>query len=240
MTPSIRKVFTLTIITLAMFFITYQDVFAQSSPAANDALHIQSVEFDDDAPLTEPAVPVAKSKTPEKPYEILFDPIKKGVKPFTFSLSDRLLDFGELSPSNPINRSVQIGIYNSTPFSYAIVALEDHPLEQAQGMTIPDTTCDNGSCSQSVASSWTSGLTYGFGFRCNNTAGLDCSSDFSDTGTFRQFSDASLQEDPAVIMAGGGNKKNAQASISMQINVPGSQPPGSYATAITFLATPGF
>ena len=87
---------------------------------------------------------------------------------FSFSVSNTLIDFGVLSPTNPVTRTTSLTISNSSAPSYQVTASENHQLQVAKtGAIIPDTTCDKGGCSQTQAAAWSNTLTYGFGYRCD-------------------------------------------------------------------------
>ncbi|MBI2621014.1 MAG: hypothetical protein HYW63_00005 [Candidatus Levybacteria bacterium] len=88
--------------------------------------------------------------------------------PFSFSISNTLIDFGVLSPTNPVTRRSTLTISNSSAPSYQVTASENHQLQVVRsGAIIPDTTCDRGNCSESQAGQWSNTLTYGFGYRCD-------------------------------------------------------------------------
>ena len=90
---------------------------------------------------------------------------------FTFSISQTLIDFSTLSPTNPIKRSNKLTISSGSSNGYSVIAFEDKELSSsptsnvalASSAFIPDTTCDNGLCSEAVSAAWTNPLTYGFG-----------------------------------------------------------------------------
>src|ERR1035437_826594 len=78
--------------------------------------------------------------------------------PFSISLSSNLVDFGTLSPTNPIIRTVDLAINSQTTYGYSVLIFEDGPLTTIPPATktfIPDTTCDNGACGTENAAQWT-------------------------------------------------------------------------------------
>lgn len=162
--------------------------------------------------------------------------------PFSVSLSENLIDFGSLSRTNPIIRTVTLSIYSLSTFGYSVIASQDHPLQMnppAGGPTIPNTTCDNGQCSQENAEAWTNILTYGFGYRCDNVTGLDCDSSFAKPNFYKHFADISNAQSPESVMAGIGSK-NKDVRISYKVNISGNQAQGVYNNIITFIAVPNF
>ena len=169
--------------------------------------------------------------------------------PFSTSLSSDIVDFGSLSPTNPIIRTVDLTIYSLSTYGYSVLAFEDHPLQSdpdASGQVIPNTTCDNGQCSEDNAQEWKNTLTYGFGYRCDNVTGFDCNSSFSNAeGTpsgpnfYKSFADNSNSMSPKSIMAGIGSK-NKDVRLSYKVNISGNQAQGIYTNIITFIAVPNF
>ena len=162
--------------------------------------------------------------------------------PFSTSLSSDIVDFGSLSPTNPIIRTVDLSIYSLSSYGYSILAFEDHPLQMNpsdDGATIPNTTCDNGQCSEDNAGEWKNTLTYGFGYRCDNVLGFDCDNSFLKPNFYKSFTDNSNSMSPKSIMAGIGSK-NKEIRLSYKVNISGNQAQGIYANIVTFIAVPSF
>lgn len=162
--------------------------------------------------------------------------------PFSVSLSSAAIDFGALSPTNPIVRTVDLSIYSLSTFGYSVIASQNHPLQMNSptgGANIPDTACDNGECSHEKAGVWINTLTYGFGYRCDNIIGADCDSSFSKPNFYKHFADISNAQSPQSVMAGIGSK-NKDVRISYKVNISGNQEAGIYTNIITFIAVPNF
>lgn len=158
---------------------------------------------------------------------------------FTFSISQTLIDFGTLEPNNPVSRTNTLSINTNSIYGYSISAIEDHSLSIPNSSTlIPDTTCDNGQCTNSLASLWVNALTYGFGFRCDNVVGTDCASDFSSANTFRPFASTKNNQTPQILASGTSGQKTSQ--VTYKVNISGTQAPGLYSNNISFIATPTF
>lgn len=170
---------------------------------------------------------------------------------FSISVSNSLIDFGTLSPTNPITRTNTISVSNLSAPGFLVTASENHQLlAPRSGAIIPDTTCDRGSCSESFASQWTSALTYGFGYRCDavsvliaGTKSRGCVSNdlafFYNKDAFRQFPDASKSE-KAIPILKGGRGRNQKGTITYKANISSSQPAGLYTNSITYILTPTF
>ena len=179
-----------------------------------------------------------------------FQYIPRGA-PFSFSISHTLIDFGVLSPTNPVTRTTTLTISNSTAPSYQVSASENHQLiVNKTGAIIPDTTCDNGNCNQTRAGQWSNTLTYGFGFRCDgvsiisqgtkSTTCVEGDNSFSNNPSFyKHFADTSKTEASQIIVKGGKGKAQ-KATVSYKVNIPSSQATGNYTNAVTYVATPNF
>ena len=103
------------------------------------------------------------------------------------------------------------------------------------GDTIPDTTCDAGTCTETAAGVWTTPTNNGFGF---NMTGNDISADFVGSSYFRPFPDVSVSEIPATIMTTSAAGKNRIATVNYKVSRGGTQSAGTYTTQIVFVATP--
>ncbi len=165
--------------------------------------------------------------------------------PFSFSISNISINFGELVPQTPQTRTATLTVKAGGAGGYVVKAQEIHPLKLIEGTaTIPNTNCDNGTCTRTQAGLWTQNTTEGFGF---NMTGDDIPADFVNSDYFRPFADLSASEDAAVIMS-----KNqvtwdypnntwpweSQATITYKVNILGTQEAGTYTTIIRFSAIP--
>ncbi len=161
--------------------------------------------------------------------------------PFSFTISQTLIDFGILSPTNPVTRTNLLTVSTSSSYGYAVTGYENHQLlVPSSGAIIPDTTCDNGLCTETTPAAWTNTLTYGFGFRCDNVSGTDCSSDFATSTDYKQFADNSKGETPQTVMSDATSGKNRQSQITYKVNISGTQAAGSYTNVVTYIATPTY
>jgi len=157
---------------------------------------------------------------------------------FSFSLSSNLVDFGILSPNNPILRTNFLTIYNQSN-GYVVLAGEDQEFKSSENSSIPDTTCDNGSCTQTTSALWKETTVYGFGYRCDNIIGNDCL-DFEEPHFFKQFSNLEKQERLEKIMKGYPGEEKRLAKITYKINISNTQKASMYSNVLTFLAVPNF
>lgn len=158
---------------------------------------------------------------------------------FTFSISSLFIDFGVINPGEPITRTNTLTVTNRTAHGYQVTAIENSEMRlKNSDIVIPDTTCDSGGCTESTASIWTNPLAFGFGYRCDNLSGSDCSSDFSTSSFYKQFANASKNETPAIVMLGSSSGNDNQSQITYKVNISNTQPAGEYLNTITYIATP--
>lgn len=161
--------------------------------------------------------------------------------PFRFTISSLDINFGVLTPTNPVTRTNELTIYNGTANGYSVKAYEDHSLlKVGTGSMIPDTTCDGGTCSEVTSSAWSNTLTYGFGYRCDNITGTDCGTGFTTSSYYKQFANNTYNESPIAVMAGTNVGRNKKVQITYKVNISGTQPPGDYFNQIIYLAVPTF
>ncbi len=158
--------------------------------------------------------------------------------PFSVFLSSDKVDFGMLSPTNPIVRTLDLSIYSLSTYGYSVIASENHLL-QSTNANIPNATCDNGECNQKKAGAWTNTLSFGFGYRCDNVTGADCDNSFSKPNFYKHFADTSNAQSPQPAMSGIGSK-NRNVRLSYKVNISGSQAEGIYTNIITYIAVPNF
>ncbi|MFH1536223.1 MAG: hypothetical protein ABIC96_04120 [Patescibacteria group bacterium] len=160
---------------------------------------------------------------------------------FTFSIDQTTIDFGTISATDPVTRTNKLSVSSGATNGYSITAVENQPLtDSSSHEIIPDTTCDNGSCSESLSAPWANTLTYGFGYRCDNEEASDCATGFSDSTFYKQFSDSLKKETPQIIMSSVKSSLSAKAKITYKVNVSGMQAAGVYGNVITYIATPTF
>lgn len=157
---------------------------------------------------------------------------------FTFTVTPTDLDFGTVDPTSPVSRTNILDVLSTTS-GYSVTTIENHSLQTASGSAIPDTTCDSGLCIPNSAAAWTSNLTYGFGFRCDNVLASDCVT--FQSGFYEPFANAQLAEASVIVMKNNsGAATDKQSQITYKVNVSGSQLPGVYTNTITYVATPNF
>jgi hypothetical protein len=158
---------------------------------------------------------------------------------FSVKLSQDSIDYGILSSTNPVIRTSGIS-FSNTHSGAEVLVREDHPLLFPPNNFIQNTTCDNGVCSPSTASSWTNTLTYGFGYRCDSLNKNVCDPQFSTSNYFKQYPSDSQNQEAVPILLSSKNESKTQATITYKVNISGTQKAGSYYNSITYLAIPNF
>lgn len=156
---------------------------------------------------------------------------------FFFQLSKLYIDLGELSPTahSSDSHTVTISTRNA---GYTVYAYEEHPLLHANGLyTIPDTTCDSGTCDETTAALWQTQTIPGFGF---NMTGTNVPLDFVNADYYRQFADNSSLEPMQVIMSSPNVANLEQATVTYKAGIAGDQAAGRYETAVVFVAVPSY
>jgi hypothetical protein len=152
---------------------------------------------------------------------------------FSFSISSLAINLS-LIP-NTFSSSSHTLTVTAPGQGYSVTAYETGKLENDSGDTIPDTTCDSGTCTETAAGVWTVATNNGFGY---NLTGNDISPDFINSTYFRPFPDVSLGESPATIMTTTAAGKNRVATVNYQLSPSGTQAAGTYNTQIIYIATP--
>lgn len=152
-------------------------------------------------------------------------------------LDNTLLDFGPLGPGNPVTRTVELSVKTNT--GYQVVSYENHSPTNKKNASVPDTTCEDGQCTETQESLWKNTLTYGFGFRCDNLMDSDCIG-FTQDNFYRQIANLSRKEHPASALSGVGSIDEKKAKLTFKINSSGTQEPGSYTNNIIIIALPDF
>jgi hypothetical protein len=167
--------------------------------------------------------------------------LTRSTTPFTFSISETIIYFGTLFPTNPIKRTNKLTVSNGSANGYLIIAFEDKELSALESSAfIPDTTCDNGLCSEARSAAWTNPLTYGFGYRCDNVVSSNCAKGFSEVGFYKQFANNSKSEIPHKVVSGTNGKIDKIVQITYKVNISGAQQFAFYNNTITYIAVPNF
>lgn len=159
-------------------------------------------------------------------------------KPFIFTISDTILDFGQITPTDPILRTTTTSVSPGNTTGFSLFGLEDHELQSLTGKIIPDTTCDNGNCQSGQASAWENTLTYGFGWQCKSSGGFDCSN-FATKTTFAPFPNQ-IKRDVLSPLLSSFTSQETEATLIYKTNISPSQDIGLYTNELQLIAVPNF
>lgn len=165
--------------------------------------------------------------------------ISSGSATFTFTVNPTSIDFGTIDPTNPVSRTNTLTVSASQLFTYTVTARENNSLKSPTTF-IPDTTCDNGLCTDTTAATWANTLTYGFGYRCDNVTGIDCVPDFLTSNMYKAFANSELGKAAQLVMNGTTKTTGSSSQVTYKVNVSASQQPGTYNNTITYIAVPSF
>ena len=118
---------------------------------------------------------------------------------------------------------------------YSITTQESSVMKTSDGrFTIPDTTCDGGTCTESAAAAWTTPTKNGLGHTCFNQDGNhDCDSSYTNGTKFRQFANIAGGETPQAIMS-SSTPASVTARIKHRLSAGTAQAAGAYTTLITY------
>lgn len=155
---------------------------------------------------------------------------------FSFSISDLAVNL-TLTP-NFFSTDTHNLVVTAPGQGYSVSVYETDKLKlSGSSDTIPDTTCDSGTCTETSAGVWTTATNNGFGY---NLTGNDIAADFVNSTYFRPFPDFSLGENPATIMSSVEAGKNRTSTVTYKLSPSGSQASGTYSTNIIYIATPTY
>lgn len=166
----------------------------------------------------------------------------KTIIPFTFTISNQMVDFGVLSSGTPATGTTTLTVSAGGAGGYQVTAQENHQLTvYSTGSLIPDTTGDSGNITQSNAGTWLQNTTYGFGYTMYGSSVPTPFPTAAPAGDqYKQFSDFSKNETPEVIMTSARVTKSQTAVVTYKVNISALQPAGQYHNVITYIATPGY
>lgn len=201
--------------------------------------NIYSAQVSDSQIDLTPDRKVLEEKVPQVIKEILPYSIKKGFgsdSSETMELFSNLsvIRYGTLTAGEAVLRTHTLRINPGSIRGYSLQVIQDHPLKGATA-EIPDTSCDEGICTEKLASMWKSPLTYGFGFNCSKS--LYCPSDFESTDFFRRLPSRSHKESPATLtytLSSGVN----EYEFTYQLNISSSQAQDNYQNTINYVVLP--
>jgi len=171
------------------------------------------------------------------------------IYPFSFRVDNLSINFGVLVPNVGSTQANIITVSSPAGHGYQIMAQENHPLWVSPSTLIPNTSCDNHDCSESVSALWNTSVgstAYGFGLNAigiNSSAvatGVGTSNYFLTSNHYRPFADTSASIPAQIIMSQDIPTKNQSARITYKTYISPQQTEGSYQNSINFTAVPKY
>lgn len=159
---------------------------------------------------------------------------------FSFQISTLDIDLGTLNINSHNTASHTLTVTSPGANGYQVYTYQAHPLQTLGGMnSIPDTTCDGGTCTEveNTAAVWVNTAIPGFGF---NASGDDVTTDFASSNYYRQFANQATSEAMQVIMRRSSQASNRVATITYKAGISGNQAAGTYQTHVSFVAVPSY
>jgi hypothetical protein len=153
------------------------------------------------------------------------------------STTGPLIAFGNLSANTFYQGCHDLQVSTNAGNGYSLAVQENHAMQTSSGAnSIPDTTCDAGTCSESAAAAWTNATKNGLGHTCFNQSNHDCNAAYSSGTNFRQFANIAGGETAQAIMS-SSTPAIATGRVKYRLSVPSSQAPGTYTNTIVYTIT---
>ncbi len=146
--------------------------------------------------------------------------------------------FGSMN-ANTFKKGCQLLTVNTNAGDgYTMTSQENDQMTNAGSQTIPDTTCDSGTCTESTGGAWTTAsANHGLGHTC---FGLNCVAGYSSGANYRQFASIADTETAQTIMSSSTPVTNATSTVVYQLSVSGSQSSGDYTNTVVYITTAQF
>lgn len=151
------------------------------------------------------------------------------------------VSFGSLSGNAFNNLGQRLSALTNSNGGYVVTVFEETKLRNlTTGVTIPDTTCDAGTCTYTTAQPWTTDNTHSkWGYTLQNLSVGITSTTFTYTNGYKAFGVGFAQAQP--IMTNPGTPSTTeQAFICYRLTAANSQQAGSYENKLTYTATATF
>lgn len=145
--------------------------------------------------------------------------------------------FGTLSTNTFKKGCHSLAVSTNAGDGYSITSQETDQLTNSGGDTIPDTTCDTGSCDESTGGAWVTATNNGFGHTC---FGDDCVAAYSSGSNYRQFASIADSETAQVMQSNTDPVNNSTTTVIYQISVSATQAAGDYSNTVVYIATAQF
>jgi hypothetical protein len=145
--------------------------------------------------------------------------------------------FGTISANTFYQGCQDLIVSTNAGNGYSVTVQESSAMRTVDGrFSIPDTTCDGGTCSESAAATWTNATKNGFGHTCFNQSMHDCNAVYSSGTNFRQAADLSAGETAQAVMS-SSTAATATGRVKYRLSAGAAQAAGTYTTLISYIIT---
>jgi hypothetical protein len=157
--------------------------------------------------------------------------------------------FSILEISDFIDAAQRLKAATNAASGYSVTAEETNEMQligataPITGTTIPDTTCDDGTCTEASGVGWTSPNANGLGYSLDNVTGTPASFEYSDDPSgflARQFSNIGNGETAYEIMSSTSPSNTEEVYVCYRITISATQQAGKYENDVTYIATANF
>lgn len=151
------------------------------------------------------------------------------------------VSYGSLVVGSFNNLAQRLSCLTNANNGYVVTVFQDDLMEnKSTGVTIPNTTCDAGTCNYTTAAAWTTDKTHSkWGYTLQNMSVGVTSTSFSYLNGYKAFGTGFGQAQ--VIMSNNSTPLNTeQAYICYRLTVSNAQQAGNYESKLTYTATATF
>jgi hypothetical protein len=142
--------------------------------------------------------------------------------------------FGTISANSFYQGCQDLVVSTNAGNGYSVTVQESSAMRTVDGrLSIPDTTCDGGTCTESVAAAWTNATKNGLGHTCFNQLNHDCNAAYSSGTNFRQAANLSAGETAQSVMS-SSTAATATGRVKYRLSAGSAQPAGTYTTIISY------
>jgi hypothetical protein len=142
--------------------------------------------------------------------------------------------FGIISPNTFYQGCQDLIVSTNAGNGYSVTVQESSAMRTVDGrFSIPDTTCDGGTCTESAAAAWTNATKNGLGHTCFNQLNHDCNAVYSSGTNFRQAANLAAGETAQSVMS-SSTAATATGRVKYRLSTSAAQPAGAYTTIISY------
>jgi hypothetical protein len=142
--------------------------------------------------------------------------------------------FGTISVNSFYQGCQDLVVSTNAGNGYSVTVQESSTMRTVDGrFSIPDTTCDGGTCSESAAAAWTNATKNGLGHTCANQSMHDCNAAYSSGTNFRQAANMAAGETAQSVMS-SSTAATATGRVKYRLSAGAAQAAGTYTTIITY------